>query len=32
MIERWFPNLVRHWAVLKESWKQQDARQAAKRP
>lgn len=23
MIERWFPNILRHWTVLKESWKQQ---------
>jgi hemolysin D len=32
MIERWFPNLVRHWAVFKESWKQQDAAQANAKP
>ena len=32
MIERCFPNLVRHWAVFKESWKQQDAAQANAKP
>jgi hemolysin D len=32
MMERWLPNLARHWAILKESWKQQDARQAAAKP
>jgi hemolysin D len=32
MIERWFPNLLRHWAVLKESWKQQDFAQANAKP
>ena len=32
MIERWFPNLVRHWAIFKESWKQQDAAQASAKP
>jgi hemolysin D len=32
MIERWFPNLVRHWAILKESWRQQDERQASAKP
>ncbi len=32
MIERVFPNLANHWAVLKESWKQQSARQASAKP
>ncbi len=32
MMERWFPNLLRHWAVLKESWKQQDVAQANAKP
>ena len=32
MIERWFPNLVRHWAVFKESWKQQDVALANAKP
>lgn len=32
MIERWFPNLARHWAILKESGKQQDAAQASAKP
>jgi hemolysin D len=32
MIERWFPNLARHLAVLKESWKQQNAAQANAKP
>lgn len=32
MIERWFPNLVRHISILKESWKQQNQRQADARP
>ena len=32
MIERWFPNLVRHWAILRESWKRQDAAQANAKP
>lgn len=32
MIERWFPDLARHWAVLKESWKQQNEAQANAKP
>jgi hemolysin D len=32
MIERWFPGLSRHWAVLQESWKQQNAAQANAKP
>ncbi len=32
MMERWFPNLTRHWAVLKESWKQQNLAQANAKP
>lgn len=32
MIERWFPNLARHWAVLKESWKIQNKAEASAKP
>jgi hemolysin D len=32
MIERWFPNLARHLAVLKESWRHQNAAQANAKP
>jgi hemolysin D len=32
MIERFFPNLARHIAVLKESWKQQNTAQASAKP
>ncbi len=32
MIARFFPNLARHWAVLKESWKQQNHAQASAKP
>jgi hemolysin D len=32
MIERFFPNLARHIAVLKESWKQQNTAQANAKP
>lgn len=32
MIERWFPNLARHWSILKESWKIQDLAQANAKP
>jgi hemolysin D len=32
MIERFFPNLARHLAVFKESWRQQDAAQANAKP
>jgi hemolysin D len=32
MIERWFPGLARHWAVLSESWQQQNEAQAKAKP
>lgn len=32
MIERWFPNLIRHWSLLTESWKRQNAAQASLKP
>ncbi|MFN3620629.1 HlyD family type I secretion periplasmic adaptor subunit [Sphingorhabdus sp.] len=32
MIERWFPNFVRHWAVFKESWKQHNRSEADAKP
>jgi hemolysin D len=32
MIEHWFPTLARHISILKESWKQQNQRQADAKP
>lgn len=32
MMERWFPNLLRHWAVFKESWKQHNQLEATAKP
>jgi hemolysin D len=32
MIGRWFPTLSRHWAVLRESWSQQNETEKTKKP
>jgi hemolysin D len=32
MMERWLPNVLRHWAVFKESWKQHNQLEAAAKP
>ncbi len=32
MIGQWFPNIGRHWAILKESWKQQNLANANAKP
>lgn len=32
MIDRPFPNIARHWKILNESWKQQDARERNAKP
>ena len=32
MIDRWFPTLARHFAILRESWGQQSKIEAHQRP